>query len=722
VSSPVPAPFAGTDACPANTPGVADTLDEALQTAGLTRCEVRLLPDDVALSGWPPEVLVDKRRLADFTPLHLGPLRLPAYGRETASWLDAAVEGIHPASDTIAALSARRGHVLAEACADLSAFEPNAVDETPLATAILLLEQHQGSMGDEATLRAAAAPIPLGLQQKLARLIGAFDHAATETKGALGTTGINQLKFLSRTYALYVPISFGFSTTPDKIASLDDVDLNRMTDAAALLAKAIEEADFAAEPDSTFPPFDVQTALGRVVIHDSSDDTYVVAGDDMVVLFDLGGNDTYEVPAGASDEAHPVAIAVDVRGVDQYGYAVVPDSLDAGLLPSDMSGRYNPSLPPDQDYGPITLSRVGRQGAGLAGIGMLFDLGAEGDKYLSLALSQGFASMGVGLLYDAGGDDEYHAEVASQGAATFGIAALVDRAGNDIHRSFAFSQGFGGAQGAAALVDRAGDDEYFCDPGNPAEGGHPLYFSPQLPGVGNSSMSQGTAMGRRPQDATDASHMAGGIGILRDAGGIDHYTASVFAQASGYWQGIGILLDGGAENDIYNGHWYVQGATAHFALSMFIDEGGDDRYNPDLGIKATSIGVGHDFSASFHIDEGGADQYSAPGLSLGSGNINGIGCFINSGGDDTYTAAGDPTLGAGNYSAEAPFGEPRQDAPTIGIFVDAGGTDTYTVAGTVRALDNTTWSYEPQPYPPPQMVLTEHGASADDANGSVTVP
>src|SRR4029079_6000550 len=99
---------------------------------------------------------------------------------------------------------------------------------------------------------------------------------------------------------------------------------------------------------------------------------------------------------------------------------------------------------------------------------------------------------------------------------------------------------------------------------------------------------------------------------------------------------------------------------------------------------------------------------------LGSGNINGIGCLINEGGDDVYVAAGDPTLGAGNYSAEAPFGEARQDAPTIGIFGDAGGSYTYTVAGVDRPLDGTRWSYEPQPYPAPQMVDTERGCSADE--------
>jgi hypothetical protein len=329
------------------------------------------------------------------------------------------------------------------------------------------------------------------------------------------------------------------------------------------------------------------------------------------------------------------------------------------------------------------------------------------------------AAMGVGVLYDAGGDDTYDAEAGSQGFAVYGIAALVDRAGNDKRSSFTMSQGFGGVLGVGALVDGGGDDEYFCDPGNPAVGGHPIYFSPQLPGTGNTSMCQGAAMGRR---ADTLPSMAGGIGILRDSAGSDHYTASVFAQGAGFWQATGMLLDGGTDADTYDGYWYVQGSTAHFALALFFEEGGDDRYNQTLTPAATSIGVGHDFSASLHIDTGGSDVYRGPGLSFGSGNLNGIGCFVNVGGDDEYVAAGDPTFGAGNYSSELPFGQPRQAAPTLGIFVDAGGTDIYQVGAEVRPLDETTWSYEPQPYPTPNVVDTERGCSADESSGTVNLP
>jgi hypothetical protein len=330
--------------------------------------------------------------------------------------------------------------------------------------------------------------------------------------------------------------------------------------------------------------------------------------------------------------------------------------------------------------------------------------------------------MGVGILYDAGGDDDYAAEAGAQGAGMFGVAALIDAGGNDKYSSFTVSQGFGGAQAAAALIDAAGDDEYLCDSGNPATGGHPLYYSPQLPGTGNTSMSQGAAQGRRPAAQGDVSYMAGGVGVLRDAGGKDRYTASVFAQGTAYWQGIGLFLEGGGGDDTYNGYWYIQGATAHFALSLFLEEGGNDKYNPDFNVAATSIGVGHDFSASLHIDEGGDDTYNAPGLSLGSGNVNGIGCLLNAGGADTYAAEGDPTFGAGNYSSELPYNQPRQAAPTIGIFVDVGGADTYTVAGMPRELNDAAWSYEPQPYGAQQPVTTEHGCGTDAALGTASLP
>jgi hypothetical protein len=723
VSSPVPAPFAGSDDCPAPQPAAPDTLDEALAVGGVDRCHVRFLPEDVSRSTWPTEVLFDKHRLPDFTPLHRGPLRLPAYARETRGWLDAAITSKAPVSDTLAALSVRRGHALHEVCLDLAAFEPQPSDPTPLATAVLLLDQHLGMVGDGAALRAAAAPLPLELQRRLARVLGAVDHAVAEVRLALGAATPGELQHLAQSYALYVPTLPSWDLSAAGIARLDAVDVDRIVDAAALLARTVEDADFGALPDTHFAAFEAPTPIGAVVVHDASADHYLAgsAADGALLLFDLGGDDTYEVPAGASDEDRPVSVAIDVRGADRYGYAPEPDSADTGLLPSDGEGRYHSPTTPDQDWGPVTLSHTARQGAGLAGIGLLFDLGPESDHYRSLALSQGFAAAGVGVLYDAGGDDVYEAEIAAQGAATFGVAALIDRAGNDTYQSFTESQGFGGAEGAGALVDGAGDDVYAVDVGDPARGGHPLYYAGQLPGVSNDSLSQGAAQGRRPLDDGDASYMAGGLGVLYDRQGNDRYTGSVFAQGVGYWQGLGMLLEGGGD-DRYDALWYLQGSAAHFALAVFLEAGGDDSYDLGVTAVATGIGVGHDFSAALHLDEGGDDHYRAPPLGLGSGNANGIGCLVNVGGDDVFESSGDPTLGAGNYSGELPFGWARQDAPTIGVFVHVGGVATYAVSAVARPLGDTTWSYTPQPYPPPELVTTEHGCGADRPGGAASMP
>jgi hypothetical protein len=522
---------------------------------------------------------------------------LPGYGRETAEWLDDAAKGDAPVSKTIAALARRRGDAL-QGCWDLAPFAPAEGDDTPLATAALRLIADHGGAADEAAVRGSAAGVPLDLQKRLALVVGAIDLAALEVRAALGTSDATELKHLGRTPGLFIPsMSVGFDTDAEHIAKLDTVDLARIALAAALLAKVVEDADLDAVADAEFDPSTIETPIGRIVVRGSGADEYLTdTGDeDAALLFDLGGDDSYEVPAGASNHLVPVSVAIDARGGDAYGYPVDPDSLDDGLLPSDAQGRYHSSAPPTEDYGPITLSRTGRQGPGHGGIGLLFDLGPEADSYKSLAASQGAAGMGVGVLYDAGGDDSYDARRARKGSRPSGSRPWWMAGGNDVYRTFALSQGFGGSLGAAALVDVEGDDEYFADPGNPAVGGHPLYFSPQLPGTGNSSLAQGAAQGRRPISDTDAAYMAGGLGVLRDLGGRDHYTGSVFAQGVGYWQAIGLLLDGGTEADTYDAYWYTQGSTAHFALSLFVDEGGDDEYDLVLSPAATSIGCGPRF-------------------------------------------------------------------------------------------------------------------------------
>jgi len=153
--------------------------------------------------------------------------------------------------------------------------------------------------------------------------------------------------------------------------------------------------------------------------------------------------------------------------------------------------------------------------------------------------------------------------------------------------------------------------------------------------------------------------------------------------------GAGFLLEAGGD-DAYDGLYYVQGASAHTAIGVFLDDGGDDTYDAVMRTVATSIGVGHDLSLGLHRDTGGDDAYRAPLLSLGTGSANGVGVFVADGGDDTFTAVADPTLGAATPSDLA--GTERASEPTIGVFAKSAGSASYEVGGKKVKHAKSTWT------------------------------
>lgn len=680
VTSPAPAPFP-TGACAVPKPGVADSVDEAMAKLGLDRCTWAFDPKEVPSSGWN---LKDKRRLPDYEPLLMAPLRLPAYGRETAQWLDDAAASDRPLARALAALAVRRGTPVT-ACANAGLSKVDPADAAPLATALSAAIARTGGTPADDELRAAVAPLPRELQAALAPIVQALAQAHLDVVAARKTEDPRLLTLLSQVPSWIIG-SRSLKLDADFLAALDGVDVPAMTTAAVQLATAVEAADLARFKNLDVPAVEIDTPFGAVVVHGKGNDTYLPTGKaaSAALLLDTGGDDVYRVPVGGASLARPVAIGIDLSGKDTYGYVEKPRAEDkvGSRLPSDDAGR---------GYG-RTLSRVTRQGAGVLGVGLLWDLGGGNDTYRSLALSQGSAVLGVGGLFDDGGNDTYAAETLSQGAAGFGVGVLLDRAGTDSYSGYNEIQGFGFTQGVGALVDLDGDDTYFADPGDPAVGGDPLYTSAQLPDRGNTSMAQGCGMGRRADTVPERIGFLGGLGLLRDKKGKDTYKASVFGQASGFL-GFGMLLDG-AGDDTYEGLWYVQGSAAHLGLTLFHDAGGNDRYDPTFPIAATSIGAGHDFSVSIHLDEGGDDQYVAPGLSLGSGHANGMGLLLNVGGNDTFKAGGAFTLG-GAAAAEV-FAGPRGAMKTFGLFVKTGGTSTYDVPGVSGRVSGGTWSYTPE--------------------------
>lgn len=54
---------------------------------------------------------------------------------------------------------------------------------------------------------------------------------------------------------------------------------------------------------------------------------------------------------------------------------------------------------------------------------------------------------------------------------------------------------------------------------------------------------------------------SGGIGLLAEHGGGDHYVSDVYGQGSAYWYAIGVLLDRGGR-DFYQVYNYGQGEGA----------------------------------------------------------------------------------------------------------------------------------------------------------------
>jgi hypothetical protein len=490
----------------------------------------------------------------------------------------------------------------------------------------------------------------------------------------------------------------------------------RLYRAAAQIAFAVEDVDWSTFAGREGVSFTLPTNAGAIVVRGGGADVYPDDGTAVLLLVDLGGDDEHlDQVASNLGPANPVSVAIDVDGADTYHYPEVPHAWDApGLLVSDADGR----APSDGSYGNYTLSDRFRQGAARNGIAMLFDRGGDDDAYSSLRGSQGYAHLGVGVLADDGGNDTYAAEANSQGSAQLGIALLLDGGGDDGYRAFTHSQGFGYTGGAGLLVDTDGIDHYDCDIGDPMYGGLPIYYSPQRPGTGNTSMCQGAGFGRR-NDTSPLSSLSGGLGVLRDRAGDDEYDASLFAQGTGYWEGVGLLADG-AGNDAYDAFWYVQGGVAHYAVGILTDDGdGADEYDLERPTSNVTLGSGHDFSLGVLIDDGGNDKYRIISLTAGASNCNGIGLFVDNGGDDEYIAASELSSGLGNISAECLGARP--DAVSIGIMIDAGGVDTYQYPAMpnpafVVPTEGGVWGWEPA------MLPTEHGGGVDGEGQSGVHP
>lgn len=644
--------------------GAPDAFDRALAQVGLSRASARFHPLDLQLYGG------GEYRLPFFDSLHHDPWRAP-FTMEVMR--RDCLQHAHQAAQLLSTASGR----LAEGTRRTLLGDPTEAMRRqaegmrqPLREAVEAVYRAAGQrMPARAPWLEQLHTVPLPLQRQVAYLLLALVEARRWRDLAFADTFAHEkpaalYEMLSQPPARSEDLAQAFHTPYWRLVRT--VDLKALFAGAQDLLLAAERVVAGLERQPLPDGFRVHipTPHGIVALHDARADTHQPGR--YLLLLDTGGDDTYLGVGGNTSADHPITLLIDLRGNDRYlqdkslatrGVAALPDRRTRRMVPC----------------------------CGGAMLGYAFVLDREGnDHYRALTLTQGAALFGVGALVDSAGDDRYECYLRGQGSGEWGVGMLVDRAGHDRYHCFGLAQGYGGTKGYGLLLDVAGNDRYVADD-------QTLDFPSPQTERHNVSLAQGAGNGRRA-DYSDGRSLAGGIGVLVDGAGDDHYSCGVFGQGVGYWYGLGVLTDGGG-NDQYEGVWYVQGASAHFAVGILEDVSGDDRYLASMNMAQ---GAGHDFSVGWLIERGGNDHYRAPNLSLGGGNANGIGIFWDVAGDDRYEVQPGITLGRSSIGAR---GTLRELALCLGLFCDTGGDDTYPEA-LPFARNNALWTQPGASQPP----------------------
>jgi len=423
------------------------------------------------------------------------------------------------------------------------------------------------------------------------------------------------------------------------------IDEQSMAYAAMKLAQATEDCRYvldaylAEHPEAADFTFEAMTPYGRIVVAGCGDDVH--AFDDCFVLIDLGGDDLYTGPVGATSRPDiGVSLCLDLDGNDRY------------VCDSDRP----------------------TQGAGVLGCGILYDARGD-DVYHAKDMAQGAGLLGTGILYDGDGSDEYIMEETGQGSGNFGHGLALDSGeGDDYYYMYGEGQGFGGCNGVGILANWSGDERYVAEPSSSVfyRGDYHSDF------VLNVSNCQGVGSGRRG-DGTDGHSWAGGLGLIADIHGDDRYEAGNFSIGCGYWFGIGLVYEKEGD-DVYRSPVYTQASGAHYCIGAIVDEAGNDTH--DTWDKSTSaISFARDWTISLLVDKSGDDFYRAYNTSLCYVNMRSNAFFFDLSGNDHYVV-GDPQrlLGAADwqdYDAPNPLSPFSQYCNSIGLFIDAGGEDVY---------------------------------------------
>jgi hypothetical protein len=480
-------------------------------------------------------------------------------------------------------------------------------------------EEHRPFPGLAANVDSIPYNVPVSMRGSVASLAAAVSHASANVRKATEKLSADErrdlIESLPRWAAEAPNLKFDFVRRPQLSQSrmlelLGRVNLNLIRQASVDLAASVESEIAVLQRTAKAASFSGLTKfeVGGVKVAFAGIGSNAHADRDAVLTIDLGGNDEYTGRHGAGIGYSSVLI--DLGGDDRY------ETPDASL------------------------------GTGLLGIGLAYDLGGD-DQVKAGSLSLGSGLAGVGLWRKSGGFDTYRGRALTQGFGEFGIGLCVDSGGDDHWSAQLYAQGAARTQGIGWLADLAGGDTY--------QAGGFMLNSPLFSDV-HYSNAQGFASGYRD----DLGGISGGMGLLTDLKGVDHYLGETYCQAASYWFSIGSLYDADG-HDTYRAYHYAQSSAMHMTSAFLFDLRGDDLYGMGYG---AAHAIGHDYGVAVLLDRAGNDNYAGRDSRPGIGNANGLAVFIDGDGEDRYM--GPP--GIGNAS---------RDSGSIGLFVDLNGPDRY---------------------------------------------
>jgi hypothetical protein len=371
-----------------------------------------------------------------------------------------------------------------------------------------------------------------------------------------------------------------------------------------------------------------ETSMGLIVIGGPGRNSYDL-DHRFALVIDVGGDDLYRGLIGATaSPLYGIAAVIDLSGNDRYQSALL------GLA------------------------------TGRLGVGLVADLSGN-DDYVLADGSGGTGFAGIGLLYDESGDDRYKGERLVLGASVGGLGAVVDLSGSDSYEGGGYAIGFGGPLGGGAVIDVGGNDAYVCGslPSAYNQSDAPT-ATPGDPTYQYDCFGLGVGSGKRifsPQREHLFYGLAGGLGLLVDLSGDDRYRSANFSQGAGYFFGTGLKLDAEGQDEHVASRYGIA-AGAHFGIGLFLDRRGRDRYEStgpfytgaaawdvsvmlaiDAGLdddvydfaRSTGLGMADHRAWSVFVDEGGQDRYDVP-TGFGLGLNQSLAGFFDLGGTDTY--------------------------------------------------------------------------------------